>query len=525
MTDQPAQGGIASTEALAAGGNNLAKKTVIGAAWLLAWRFLSRTLGIVSTVTLARVLVPEDFGIVAMATTFAAAVEAFSELGLQNALVRHTSHDRRLFDTAFTIQAGRAVITGAFVAAAAPAASAWFNEPRLIPILLTLAALSVVGGMENVGIVEFRRAMRFDVQFKLLLLPRLLGVCTTISLAFLLQNYWALLAGLAVSRVARTAMTYIVHPYRPGLSLTGWRELASFSLWTWALCIPSFIWDRADAFVLGPVIGPAQLGLYLLSLELATLPMTEAVIPISDALFSAFASANRTGINPIVHAPIVAASLVMILLPLIITLSCASSYVVGALLGPKWAAAKDLIAILSWLCLFSPLSYVFSVVLIATGHLKRNFIGRVAVAAAKVVVLLLAVSATARLEVIAAVLAVTFVLECCAYVFLIKGIGSVRIGPMMLALARALGAGALVVLLLHSLGLAWQDVSAVGVDAFLRGALFGGCVAVLYGLLLSALWMLVGRPDGPETRLFEIVEHRVQVALRRLFRPKQDASL
>ena len=149
------------------GGSSLIRQTAIGATWMMAWRMVTRFLGLASTLVLARVLMPADFGLVAMATTFGAAVEALSQLGLQDALVRHRDGER-LMDTGFTLQLGRGLATGVVVAASAPAAAWWFTEPRLIPILMILAATSVVAGAENIGIIVFRRDMRFDKQFALL---------------------------------------------------------------------------------------------------------------------------------------------------------------------------------------------------------------------------------------------------------------------------------------------------------------------------------------------------------------------
>ncbi len=389
----------------------LASKTVIGAAWLLTWRMFSRSLGFVSTLILARVLVPGDFGIVAMATTFVAAVDTLSQIGVQDALVRHFGDDRKLFDTGFTLQVGRALVTSAIIAGAAPAASLWFHEPRLIPLLLVLAAASLVSGFENIGIVEFSRAMRFDVQFQLNALPRLLQVGVTITAALLLKSYWALLMGIVIAKVARTAMSYWVHPYRPWLKIAGWQELAGFSFWTWAAWIASLVWDRIDPFILGPVIGPARLGLYLLALELAVLPVSEFVEPAAYALFAGFAKAQKQGNSSIQHAPLVTAMLVICIAPFTITISCASGYVVAGLLGPKWAAASPLVAIMAWLCLFSPMSYVCNAVLVANNHVRRNFVGKVIVSAVKLAVLLIAVSYTRRLEFIAAAIVVCVTIE------------------------------------------------------------------------------------------------------------------
>jgi lipopolysaccharide exporter len=65
-----------------------ASKTITGAIWMMLWRVVTRFIGLGSTLILARVLVPADFGLVAMASTFVGAVDALSQLGLQDALVR-----------------------------------------------------------------------------------------------------------------------------------------------------------------------------------------------------------------------------------------------------------------------------------------------------------------------------------------------------------------------------------------------------------------------------------------------------
>jgi len=513
MSDQP---GASPTSPMGEGA--LAARTVIGAAWLLTWRMASRSLGLVSTLILARVLVPADFGIVAMATTFATIIDALSHIGVQDALVRRIDDGHNLYDTAFTLQVGRGVITSVIVAAAAPAASWWFNEPRLVPMLLVLAGASLLSGFENIGIVEFRRLMRYDLLFRLLIVPRIVSVAVAIPMALQLQSYWALLIATVVAKLARTVMTYMVHSYRPRLRLSGWRELAGFSFWVWAASLARLAWDRVDPFVLGPLLGPTQVGLYLLALELASLPITEIVEPVADALFAGFSQAQKGGRSSVHHAPLVAATLVMFIMPLMITISCASGYVVAALLGPRWASADTPIAILAWLCLFSPLSWVCSAVLIANGFVRRDFVGKVIASLVRLAVLTVAVSMTERLDFIAAAITVCVAVESCAYLLLLKGLGKVRLGSVTGALARTLLAGALVVLLLHQAGLAWQEVSMPSLSAFFHVALIGVLVTALYVAFVLALWFLAGRPTGPETRLFDLTGGYVRPLVLRFSR-------
>ena len=225
--------------------------------WLLLWRVATRGLGFISTLVLARLLVPADFGLVAMASAFIAAVDSLSQLGVQQALIRHPEDSSKLYDAAFTIQLGRAVITAILIVACAPWAAEWFHEPRLVAVLMVLAGTVVMGGFENIGIIEFRREIRFDIQFRLLLIPRVVQVLTTIPAALILHSYWALMVGVVCSKAAWIIMNYIAHPYRPKLRLTGWRHLAGFSFWIWATSLASLVWERCDPFVLGPHLGPA----------------------------------------------------------------------------------------------------------------------------------------------------------------------------------------------------------------------------------------------------------------------------
>ncbi|HWT09257.1 MAG TPA: oligosaccharide flippase family protein, partial [Roseomonas sp.] len=95
-------------------------RTARGAGWVVAWRMATRLLGLVSTLVLARLLLPEDFGLVALATSFAFALDACLALGVGDQIVRAHEPDRDMYDTAFTINLLRGLLVGAMVAAATP---------------------------------------------------------------------------------------------------------------------------------------------------------------------------------------------------------------------------------------------------------------------------------------------------------------------------------------------------------------------------------------------------------------------
>ena len=485
---------------------NVAGRTAIGATWLVAWRLVTRALGLLSTLVLARLLVPADFGLIAMATTFTAAIDALSGLGVAEALVRSPETGQRWYPTAFTFQAVRGLATAAFIALAASTAGTWFHEPRLEPILFILAAMSALSGLENIGIVEFRRNIQFGMEFKLLFIPRILQFTTTITLAFVLQSYWALIAGIVVSGTARFVMTYVVHPYRPRLSLAHWRDLLGFSAWIWAGGLATLVWERCDAVVLGPAMGSGPLGVYLLAAEISILPLTELVSPGMRALYSGISAARSQGTAIASLALSVTAAILLIVLPLSIGLSATSGYIVAGLLGPKWEAARPMIATFAWLCCAAPASVVCSTILNAQGQVRRTFFATALSSATRVVIMLIIV-ATNNLDQAPLIGVLATLAEAIYFLTQLRGHGDLRWrdnlgGAFRLTLSTIATTAALI-----ATGLGWQPVTLPAIPALLEGGLIGLATIATFLLIQTALWTIAGRPPGPERHVIDLARN------------------
>ena len=477
----------------------------MGAAWLMLWRMFSRALGMVSTLVLARILVPADFGLVAMATTFTAAIDALSAFGVLDALVRTPATGQRWFPTAFTLQMVRGALTAAVILAGAQGASYWFAEPRLTDILYLLAALALVGGLENVGIVEYRRTLRFAFEFRLLLVPRLLQFATTLGAAWLLHSYWALLIGITVAGLSRLLMTYLLHPYRPKLSLEHWRDLVGFSTWAWAGSIATLVWERCDAFVLGPAMGTGVLGIYLIAAELGVLPITEFIAPAARALYAGFSVARNQGTDVVELALPVIATLLTLAVPLSIGLSATSGYLVAGLLGPRWETAGPMIATFAWLCCVSPVSWVCSTVMTAQGHLRRNFVAVLAAAVVKVC-LLMAVVRVDRIDLAPLAAVVCVAVESLLFLTQLARLGRLQWRRNIPSLLRIMVAAAVTIGALRFSGFAWRPVSLDSFPALGQGMAIA-CTSVALFLATQALiWRAWGCPAGPERRLVDLAD-------------------
>ena len=473
-------------------------KTARGAGWVIGWRMSTRVLGFANTLILARLLVPDDFGLVALATGFSQGIEALSALGIEEAVIRQKAATRDTYDTAFTINLIRGLLTAAVVAACAWPTAAFFRDPRLLPVLLALAGLSTVTAFENIGTIEFRRDFAFHREFKLLLLPRLASILATVAVALVWRSHWALVAGIATAQVLKTALGYAMHPYRPRLGLKAWRDLAGFSFWSWGISVAVMIRDRVDGFVIGRSLGLSRVGVYLVGVELAIMPTYEITGPLSGACFAGFAAAARTGADPSATYLRILASVLTVALPIGAGVSLVAEPAVLILFGPQWGEAVGVVRVLGFAATAYVLGTISASLLSAEGRLRPSFVINLLAMAVKAASVLLLVGPYGMIGA-AVAYAVTLVFEngaCLVVAFRRFGIGP---APFLARVWRGALATLAMAAVLAATGLGTGVVSPL--VSLLEAVVVGGAA---YAATLIGLWLLCGRPEGAETDLLEL---------------------
>jgi O-antigen/teichoic acid export membrane protein len=210
---------------------HLGKRMARGAAWMVALKLSERAFGLVSTVVLARVLIPEDFGLVAMATAVLAIVELLQALGFDITLIRTPDARREHYDTAWTLNLMLAATCALLLVLSAHHAARFYHDPRVEPVIWALAAGVLASGFENIGIVALRKELEFQREFWFRLTKKVITIIVTLSCALALRSYWALVIGMICSRIFGVGLSYVFHPYRPRLSLAEARSFVGFSKW------------------------------------------------------------------------------------------------------------------------------------------------------------------------------------------------------------------------------------------------------------------------------------------------------
>lgn len=464
-------------------------------------RVLVRGIGLVSTVILARLLVPEDFGLIAMATSIIAGLQLATAFSFDIPLIQKQDADRTYFDSAWTLTVMFYAGLTAVLVLLAPAAAAFYNDERLPAIIYVLAIGFFVQGFENIGIVHFRKQLDFRQDFVLMLSKKVAGFAVTIPLAYFLRSYWALIAGMVFGNILGVGLSYALHPFRPKLSTERIRYLFSFSKWLMLNNVVNYLRTRSPDFVLGRISGTATLGLFTVAHEISTLPTTELVAPINRVVFPAYsklagdlASLRQSFVDVLMVIAAVA-------LPTALGIAVIATPLVDTFLGDKWAEVAPIVSILAVYggvsALHSNTGSVFNA--IAKPHLI-TWIGVVDIAVLVPSSIVLAMH-FGPMGVAAAFLGTVLVRT--PFVFWhVSRETHLRASGYWSALWRAAGCSIAMYVIVHELGRLPMIADA---RSWVQLLVLSAAGAATYGFAMAALWMLVGRPESADYRLVVVL--------------------
>lgn len=346
---------------------NVNKEIAKGSIWMLLMRFSIKGLGLISTLILARILMPEDFGLIAMAMTFIAFIDLFQTIGVDMALIQNQQAGEAHYNTAWTIKVILGALCGLVVVIFAPFTASFFDEPKLESVLYVLSLGLFLYGFPNIGLVDFQKKMTFKYDFYYQVLTKLLSFFITIGAALTLRNYWALIIGQLSGAVLRILLSYYIHPFRPKFSLSKWRELMGFSTWIFFNSLLRFINSQCQYIFLGRLEKSESVGHYKLSEEIATITTAEIVAPINRAAYPGYSKLSDE-IQALKESYLNVFSMIaLIAIPSAIGIMLVAPELVLVLLGEKWAVIAPMMQVVALGSVFSALStnstYIFFVLM------------------------------------------------------------------------------------------------------------------------------------------------------------------
>lgn len=478
-----------------------------GAAWMMMFKIVDKSIGLVSTIILARLLTPADFGLVAMATAVVALTELMGAFGFDTALIQRQNVDRRHYNTAWTFNILFSIAIATLLLTVTGVAAEFYREPRLTEILPVLAFGAFVSGFENIGTVTFRKELNFQKEFIFLLSKRIASFVVTLSLAFAFRTFWALIAGIVTGKAISVLISYRLHDFRPRFDLSARADLLHFSKWLFISNLIQFLHSRSTDFILGRTVGSHSLGIYNIAAEIAALPATELIAPLNRAVYPAY-SRLSTRLDELASRFLEVFSLIaLIALPVSFGLVSVAEPAVRVMLGPQWMEAVPIIRVVALSGLVGALQSNLYLVIVALGKPKINtMLGSVLL----LVTLPTIVFASLHYGIVGAAWAHLFsaLLGLTGISLVFNRITGIRIGSLITTLWRPAIAAAIMASGLFPLD-AWLVAGPESSLAINRLLILIVAGMGLYVSAILLLWTVAGRPKGAERILLGSLKERL----------------
>ncbi|MBK6972783.1 MAG: lipopolysaccharide biosynthesis protein [Sterolibacteriaceae bacterium] len=498
--------------------SSIQRKMAGGAVWMVLLALVERSLGLISMLILARLLGPTDFGVVGMALSFIVMAQLMSTFGFDIALIHDQDATESHYHTAWTFNVLIGVVILLVMLAAAGPISAFYSHPEVFPVVCVLALGPLIGGLENIGVVAFRKDLDFRKEFLFQISRKIIGFCVTVPLAFWLRNYWALVAGTLAARLAGTAVSYLSHPFRPRLSFAKTASLLRFSGWLLLNNSLGFLKERLSDFIVGRQLGAGALGLYNVSYEFSHLPTTEIGAPINRALLPGFAKLSEPGAVQSAYVNAMG-MLAIVAIPAAVGISAVAHFFIPVVLGGKWIDGVPLMEVLSISGAFLMFQSSICSILISKGFPSTATRTNAFFVALLLALMLLLTPRFGALGAAYAVLATT-TSTMPAYVDQLRLRIGVPISAFVYALARpATAAAGMFLVIRAALPHYSTALPALHAAAWLvTGVVLG---TITYVFFVSMLWFAAGRPPGAERLILDTSRRR----LVRLFSKRRVVQL
>ena len=329
-------------------GDNLRQRTVSGIGWTAVAQFGRQGTQFLISIVLARLLTPEDFGLVGMILVFTGFVALFAELGFGAALVQREELGVRHYDSVFWLNLLMGIILTALFLIIAPYIAAFFREPSLTPLIMVISVNFLITSLSIVQKTILQREMNFRQIAVIEITAVLVGGSVAIIMAFSGLGVWSLIWQIMVTSVVASIALWWRSHWRPHLSFD---RSAVSDLWGFSSNLLGFsvvnYWTRnADNLLIGRFLGSVSLGVYTRAYSTMLMPLGQVPNVLGRVMFPAL---SRVQHDKIRVKRIYLRSIAMIALvtfPLMLGLFVVADDFVLALYGEKWSGVTQVLRVL-----------------------------------------------------------------------------------------------------------------------------------------------------------------------------------
>jgi PST family polysaccharide transporter len=354
---------------------DLGARTARGSVIAVGSQGLRFVVGIVVTAVLARLLTPQDYGLVGMVAVVTGFVSMFKDLGLSHATIQRAEINNRQVSTLFWINVCVSLFIMLLTVAIAPLVARFFGEPRLTGITIVTATGFLFGGLTVQHEALLKRQMRFGALSAVGFAALTANILTTIILALRGAGYWALVLGQLALGVVGAIGAWVVCRWRPGWpgKYEEVRSLVAFGRNLTGFGIINYFARNLDNLLIGRVWGTVALGFYAKAYQLLLLPIDQINEPLTSVAVPAL---SRLTDSPERYRQAylrLLEKVALVTMPGVALMIATSDWLVLIVLGPQWGATARIFALLGITGLFQPIANTTGWLLITQGRTHHQF--------------------------------------------------------------------------------------------------------------------------------------------------------
>ena len=352
---------------------DLRAKTVKAMGHLGLGGALGKVVSLASTLVMARLLSPADYGLMAMAMTLVSFVGFFNEVGIGAAIVQKKELGQAEVNGCFAFAIIASIVLFILTVLLSGPAASFFGNPKLQPMIAVLASAFIFGAVGTVPLAFLRKEMNFKAVAGINVMAIFVQAIMSLVLAWRGMGAWALVWSFIAASVAQSLSAFWLSSWRPrgAFGMRAAYGIVMYGLHVTTTRIFWYMYSNADKVIIGKVLGDRALGIYDMAFSLATLPtsqITTLATNVASPLFAKLQS-DLTQLRAfILH---ITRGVAYVTYPALIGMLVCSRELIAVLLGDKWLGMLVPFGALCVMGLIKSVDPLLSQVLIATGNARK----------------------------------------------------------------------------------------------------------------------------------------------------------
>lgn len=354
----------------------LKDQTIRAFVWVSSARAVSQTFSWLISILLARVLLPSDFGLVALAWVVVGFLDLINELGVGAAIVQKKDLDTRDINAVFWLSLGTAALLYALVFVLAPSLAGFFGNEHLTMVIRLLAITVILAGFRTIPFNLLTKDLAFGKRSLAEFSSIVIGGCFSVTLALNGYGVWSLVTGTLAQHAVLTGIVFTMSAWKPEwvFDLGRAKRLLTFGTSVMSSRVLWYTYISADSLIIGKVLGERLLGYYSMATQLSTLPVQKVTGIVNQVAFPVFSKLQEDPIGLKVYFLKITKFVALITFPTMVGLYLVSENLVRVLLTEKWLPSVEIFKLLCVIGLLKSIDAIIPNLLMAKG--KPNLVVR-----------------------------------------------------------------------------------------------------------------------------------------------------